>query len=282
MMYSRQETITPEVAAAYLQKNVSNRPIQRMTVKNYARDMLNGKWELNEQGIGFYENGNLVNGQHRLSAVIEAGIPVEMYVTYNVPNNSFIHDRGRGRTMKNILDMNGFSASIASNALIGGVNFLFSLCGKGKVTDKTIIDFCNENEEILSKCVSIVSSGSKTGICKKAPIIAATFCALYNGINEDILREFFIVANTGFYSEKRQSSAIVLRNFLINDFKQIYTVKNRCFAITTNAIKDFVSSVPRQKSYRADIGYVYFEQTKKVALDKYLESYDFSKQVDGE
>lgn len=56
MMYSRQETITPEVAAAYLQKSVSNRPIQRMTVKNYARDMLNGKWELNEQGIGFYEN----------------------------------------------------------------------------------------------------------------------------------------------------------------------------------------------------------------------------------
>lgn len=274
MMYSRQETITPEVAAAYLQKNVSNRPIQRMTVKNYARDMLNGKWELNEQGIGFYENGNLVNGQYRLSAVIEAGIPVEMYVTYNVPNNSFIHDRGRGRTMKNILDMNGFSASIASNALIGGVNFLFSLCGKGKVTDKTIIDFCNENEEILSKCVSIVCSGSHNAvICKKAPIIAATFCALYIGIKEDVLREFFTVANTGYYNEKRQTSAIVLRNFLFNDFKQIHTMKNRCFAVSTNAIKDFSAGIPRQKAYRQDIGYANFEQVKKVALDKYIESY---------
>lgn len=167
MMYSRQETITPEIAARYLEKNVLNRTIQQKTIKNYARDMINGKWELNEQGIGFYENGNLADGQHRFNAIIEAGVPVEMYVTYNIPNSSSIHDRGRGRTLPNILGMNGFSTSIASNVLVGCVNYLFSLCGKDKPTDQIIMEFCKENEELLSKCVSITSSGSKHSICKR-------------------------------------------------------------------------------------------------------------------
>lgn len=274
MMDSRQEIITPEIAARYLENNVANRPIQQKTVKNYARDMLSGKWELNGQGISFYENGNLADGQHRLNAIIEAGIPVEMYVTYGVPNSSFIHDRGRGRTMSNILSMNGFSTSIASNVLVGCINFMFFLCGKEKPTDQIVMDFCKENETLLSKCVSITCSGSTHPLCKKAPLIAATFCALYCGIDANVLRDFYSIANTGFYSDKGQTAAIVLRNFLINEFKSNNNLsKRQCFMITTNAIKNYVSCTPRQKPYRSDTKFEYFDDVKSDILDKYIESY---------
>lgn len=152
MMHSRKELITLEIAVEYLKKNLSNRNIQRNTVKNYARDMKNGCWQLTPAGISFYENGMLADGQHRLYAVIEAGVSIEMYVTYGVPNTSSIFDRGRIRTVANIMSMNGVNKSIAQNAVIGGVNFLFSLCGNDHVTDNILIDFCKDSEKEVIQC----------------------------------------------------------------------------------------------------------------------------------
>lgn len=47
------ETITPECAKAYLSLNLKNRPIKKDRVDAYARDMLNGKWDMTHQGIAF-------------------------------------------------------------------------------------------------------------------------------------------------------------------------------------------------------------------------------------
>lgn len=176
--------------------------------------------------------------------------------------------------MSNILSMNGFSSSIASNVLVGSVNYLFTLCGKNRPTDQIVMEFCKENKELLSKCVSITCSGSTHPLCKKAPLIAATFCALYCGIKENELKDFYSVANTGFYNDKCQSSAVVLRNFLHNDYKNSnYMSKKQCFTITTNAIKNFVSSTPRQKPYRSDTTPIYFDKVRTDLLEKYLKSY---------
>ena len=75
------ELVTPEKAQEWLKLNPSNnRTISVRMVSRYARDMAEGRWNRTHQGIAFDVNGDLVDGQHRLHAVVQAGVPVHMLV----------------------------------------------------------------------------------------------------------------------------------------------------------------------------------------------------------
>lgn len=80
--------ITPEWAAEILEKrNPNNRNISEATIEKYAKDMENGDWCLTHQGIAIDLNGHLIDGQHRLAAVVKAKRVVRMMVTYGVPTS---------------------------------------------------------------------------------------------------------------------------------------------------------------------------------------------------
>lgn len=72
--------ITPEIARSYLNHNGHNRPIRKFWVRELALRMKEGSFETRRDGLLIDENGNLLNGQHRLSAVIESGSTVKMWV----------------------------------------------------------------------------------------------------------------------------------------------------------------------------------------------------------
>lgn len=99
-------TITPEMAADMLTRNCSNRPLRRHVMEYYARQIRNGAWRLTHQGIAIDMDGNLVDGQHRLSAIVQAGIAVQMMVTTMGDFLSAMRvpvDLGLGRTFGDIL-----------------------------------------------------------------------------------------------------------------------------------------------------------------------------------
>jgi hypothetical protein len=83
------ETITPENAERYLAFNRGNRNIVQSHVAAMARDITNGQWMFNAQPICFARSGRLLNGQHRLSAVLEAGQPIEVMVMRMIPDEAF-------------------------------------------------------------------------------------------------------------------------------------------------------------------------------------------------
>jgi hypothetical protein len=83
------ETITPERAEAYLAFNRGNRNIVLSHVAAMARDITNGQWMFNAQPICFSRSGRLLNGQHRLSAVLEAGQSIEVMVMRALPEEAF-------------------------------------------------------------------------------------------------------------------------------------------------------------------------------------------------
>lgn len=84
------ENITPKMAKSMIENsNIMNRPLSRNQVLKLAADMQNGNWMLTHQGIAISENGNVIDGQHRLHAIIEADTPVRMFVARNVQENVF-------------------------------------------------------------------------------------------------------------------------------------------------------------------------------------------------
>jgi hypothetical protein len=102
------EEVTPAMAEAWLGKNLANRSVRQRVVEGYARDMRNGAWQLTGEPIKFSINGRLLDGQHRLQAVVRAEIPVEMLVVRGLPDSTqAVMDSGARRTAGDALKLRG-------------------------------------------------------------------------------------------------------------------------------------------------------------------------------
>jgi hypothetical protein len=92
--------ITPDIAAAMLESNTLNRSLRRYHVDALAADMAAGRWHVSPDAIAFDTAGRLVNGQHRLSAIVKSGQAVDMLVMRNVaPGSYVVTDDGLKRTL---------------------------------------------------------------------------------------------------------------------------------------------------------------------------------------
>lgn len=81
-------TITPSVASEWLTKNTANRRIIEHQVQSLINEIANG-WQLNGETIKFDKYGNLIDGQHRLTACVKSGIPFQSYVVFGLDNHVF-------------------------------------------------------------------------------------------------------------------------------------------------------------------------------------------------
>ncbi len=73
--------VTPTIAADWLSRNHDeNRIIRRPKVISAMEDMRGGRWKFTHQGICFDGSDVLLDGQHRLSAIVESGWAVWMLV----------------------------------------------------------------------------------------------------------------------------------------------------------------------------------------------------------
>lgn len=103
------ETISPDHARELIAMyNPVNRTVSSATVALYARLMRDGKWALNGESIQFDTSGNLLNGQHRLLAVIESDMVLTTMVVRGLPTESRdTMDQHRKRTAGDVLNMHG-------------------------------------------------------------------------------------------------------------------------------------------------------------------------------
>lgn len=97
-------TVTPELAARWLQFNDGNRSLQVKGAARYGRDMEAQEWALNGDTIKFDWFGNLLDGQHRLEAVVATGMSIQTIVVYGLdPEVMPTIDTGINRNFKNVL-----------------------------------------------------------------------------------------------------------------------------------------------------------------------------------
>lgn len=103
--------ITPSTAANLLHLNVKNRPLSPTTVEKYRRDMAAGRWTYAADAIRFDVNGNLLDGQHRLTAlslVDDHTLELPFLVALGLrPETQMVMDQGRKRTPGQQLSLKG-------------------------------------------------------------------------------------------------------------------------------------------------------------------------------
>jgi hypothetical protein len=101
------ESISPEKAKLYLAKMGKNRHVTQHHLMGLVRDMKGGRWIFNGDPIRF--NGEkLIDGQHRLAALIQSGKTLDFVVIRQLPKEAFdTIDIGRKRTTADYLGMEG-------------------------------------------------------------------------------------------------------------------------------------------------------------------------------
>ncbi len=100
--------VTPELATEWLETRGNNRKVMQTTVDKYATDMKEGRWLFNGAPIQFDEEGKLLNGQHRLWAIVESGCAIDAIIQWGIPRDSQATiDAGAKWQAKDILYMQG-------------------------------------------------------------------------------------------------------------------------------------------------------------------------------
>lgn len=118
----RVELVTKAKAHDYLGRNTANRNLRQRVVDTYARDMTNGDWKWNGEAIKFSEDGTLLDGQHRLAAIVQSGASVRMLVVRGLPDDTqATMDAGAKRKFSDTLSLNGEANAAALAAICRSV-----------------------------------------------------------------------------------------------------------------------------------------------------------------
>lgn len=111
--------VTPELASSWLSKNTHNRPIRQPVVLAYARDMVDGNWLYNGDPIRFNDQGALMDGQHRLAAVVRSEVTVPMVVIRGLAAEvQDTVDSGVKRRFSDILALRGEANPLVLAAIV--------------------------------------------------------------------------------------------------------------------------------------------------------------------
>lgn len=116
--------MTPDIASALLARNTANRPLSQNKVNAFARAMLDGSFDYkNGCAVLVNASGTLVDGQHRLHAIVKTGITQRMEVKTNVSDNAFatidLGYRGAGDTVAVLGYMNCKQVASSAALLLG-------------------------------------------------------------------------------------------------------------------------------------------------------------------
>lgn len=198
------EVITPEIAKQYLARNVANnRSVSKSKVQDYVKKMRNGDWGESHQGMAFDVNGRLIDGQHRLHAIVASGITLVVLVARGSPCDTFLRiDQGAVRSTKDHLTIAGH----------GGVPNLESMAkmvwcfqndkptaGPGsRLIPAQLIKIVEDQPGMRAYGLRAHNLQRGLGISKACGGAAAYLCELANpGLDPEILSDWYEGIETG-------------------------------------------------------------------------------------
>lgn len=182
--------VTPALAKRWLESNTINRPLRRSVVDGHIQAYMRGEHRLTHQGIAFAETGELLDGQHRLTAISEmpSTFSVDIMVTAGMPREAFdAIDQGLKRSHGDVLRI---PAGLAANARYIATIYETSRVG---ITSQYLVPFVNGIEVDYDKLVGFCPKRTKTW--SSAAIQAAAILRMMSGGDRDYISVTYYALN---------------------------------------------------------------------------------------
>lgn len=218
-MKARAVMMTPAVARELLKNNhPRNRKLKKSRIQTYRNDILNGFWELSWEPVAIDEDGWLVDGQNRLTAIVEADRPAPIWLVTHAPKRA-LKAAGHGLA-RSVADAAKIAGEDKPNmtCLVGVARAMMYGCKAPSFTYSTqeVLAFIKAHEAALDFTMTLMIV-NKPGITQ-APVKACVARAWYHGDRERI-KEFCAILYTGLPGDpEKDSGALRLRNWLMENF----------------------------------------------------------------
>ena len=175
-------TITPDQAKKWLSLNIGNRNKRGWWIGAISAMIKRGEWISTHQGIAFSKSGKLLDGQHRLEAIVHSGIPIQMFVFTGVPDDAYkVLDNGVKRTLSDLTGINQKTAEVSRvlARLVFGGDTLTSADQALEIYNTGVGEV---HENLLEYC------GKTMAVLSSAPVRTAATCMILDGYNQDYIK----------------------------------------------------------------------------------------------
>lgn len=215
--------IDPGLATELLRGNVANRTLTSSKIIKYTQDIIDGNWTADTaECIKLTSNMRLLDGQHRLSAIVASNTAVEMFVAYNVPESAMNNiDTGMSRSTKNIFELNGIqNAQTVSSVIKKYLAYKYSSEGvndpiqKMQITNKQTLDEYYSRPDFWNSLLVRFQQCRKKFKNIESSYIMSWY-ALCNDINPELATVYFNTLISGLGLTDSKDPIYVFRQFLL-------------------------------------------------------------------
>lgn len=228
-----------------------NRPVHQSQVNKYAADMKAGRWGRNHQGVAFDKNGILIDGQHRLWAVIESGVTVMMTITYGLEREAQLTiDSGLVRSTTDVAAIAGFEG--VKPIHVGVVRSLVrgTMPSKALYTRMEEMEMLKEHWKAIDFVVTAFPKQKMAGL-SRAPVMGAIARAWYTQ-DHDKLHRFIDIIVSGIVDDPSEHVVIVLRNWLLSSSRMSGALNSlEAYGKTTRALQAYLRAEKIRTLYAA-------------------------------
>ncbi len=207
--------IDPDQAIVWLDKhNTNNRKLSQKHVDRLARDMIEGKWVLTNNGISFGSDGTLLDGQHRLWAIVESGCTIEMFVYRGMdPKSMMAIDCGKTRSMADILNIAGENGEVDNHYLAALRGMLGGFANPPILSPSETSRALQRHHDAIEFAVTnlpIVASARGVSTATTRAVIARA----YYSVDHEMLKTFCRKLTTGIVTSDDEVVVVLLRQYL--------------------------------------------------------------------
>lgn len=211
--------ITPDLAKEIIRdhtvinqfgKDENNRDMKAHNVKIYRYYMENGLWDETEAMILFDKNGNLINGQNRLTALSQQHNSFYFCVGTDFEHSMFM-DMPIKRTVMDNMKILHIVDDTLHNTQIKNIisTMMYIKLKSGKPFPNEVMETFIHYEKELKEFKPVTSKRFR------APVYAALFVAYVNGVSLDNISDFVNVLHCGIARQDKDMPIIALRDKLM-------------------------------------------------------------------
>jgi len=247
-------TVTPAMATNWLENaNTRNRKLSDAYVSRLARDIAEGRWLLTHEGLAFDPTGVLLDGQHRLWAVVLADKPIQTYVWLNITPDALVAiNNGRPRSIQDALTLAGGMGPVTTDEMATLRALLGGLGSPPKLTSGEAREALVRHRAAVAFAIASLSRSCPTPGVVTANTRAAVARAWYTQDRARVA-EFSKMLVTGIAPDASAGIVLLLRNALARNVGGSHVDRCARYALTERALKAFLTGERLARLYPASI-----------------------------
>jgi len=244
--------VDPDTALAWLETaNTNNRRVSDKHVHRLARDMAEGKWRLTHEAIAFDVDGTLLDGQHRLWAIIESGAAVEMFVWRNIDGDSMMAiDCGKVRSMADILNIAGENGDVCPNRLAALRAMLGGFGNPPVLSPSETSAALLRHHEVIEFAMSHLPHVAAAQGVNTATTRGVVARACYS-VDRAMLKDFCRKLTTGIVTSGDEGVVVLLRQHLQQNRGSSYSLRMQRYGKTERALAAWLKGENPSRLYPA-------------------------------